>query len=187
MTTVQPGSALAPTSAHPPAKTLAPAKSLLERARENNDQEAIALMFRQFLPETEQVIAGHYLGSQGFFWTKVNSLACITPSRIAVLFVTPLSQVTYQDGLLTALRTASLYQPSRLQYVAARIIGFPVRILSIFTGGFLGLSGRRLARSTGMALNIDGGATIYLFSDRKLLGRLNSLYRIAVSQPREQS
>jgi hypothetical protein len=185
MTTVEPGTALETTTA-PVGKTLTPAKSLLERARLNDDQEAITLMFRQFLPKNEEVIAGHYLGSQGFLWAKLNSLACVTPRRVAVLFVTPLSEVTYQDGLLTAIRTASLYQPSRLRHMLARIMNVPLRILSVLTAGVLGVGIKRLARNTGMALNIDGGATIYLFSERKLLGRLNALYRIAITQAREE-
>lgn len=186
MTTVEPGSALEPRAAAVE-KTLTPAKSLLDRARENDDHEAITLMFSQFLPKNEQVIAGHYLGSRGILWAKLNSLACITPRRVAVLFMTSGGEVTYQDGLIKSIRTASLYQPSRLKHALARIFNIPLAIVSVLTLGLLGVRIKRLARNTGMALTIEGGDPIYLFTDRALLGRLNALYRTAITQPGKET
>jgi hypothetical protein len=71
--------------------------------------------------------------------------------------------------VLSAIRTATLYQPSRLRYAVARLAG---KVMPL---------GTLAAKNTGMALCIEGGGKLFVFSDRKLLERLNGLYREATA------
>ncbi len=155
-----------------PDRAPAPQHSVLQRAKAD-ELDAISQMFRSWVPAEEKIVSGHYLGSRGLF-TKVNSFACVTEYRVAFLFYTRRGQTTYQDGVLSAIRTAALYQPSRIKYAIARVVG-----------NLLPRSQLAMARTTGMLLWIHGGEKIYVFSDRKLLGRLNALYRVAIEIARD--
>jgi hypothetical protein len=48
----------------------------VKRAK-RGDERAIATLFKQFVPEDEQVVAVDYLGVQGFYGLGTSSFACV--------------------------------------------------------------------------------------------------------------
>jgi hypothetical protein len=152
--------------------------SLLDRAKQN-DHEAIAIMFRQYLPRDEQVIVSEYLGVLGVWGVGTHSFAAVTDRRVAGMQVRILGGVTYQDGFLEFLNSGVVHQPSKLLlylYVAA------ISILTLGIGLLLlPLTVRMYYRfkKCGLVLWVREGVPVYVFSDRKRIGVANNLYREA--------
>lgn len=146
--------------------------SLLERARQR-EVDAITTMFRQFIPPEEQVVAVEYLGTLGILF-RTHSFACVTNRRVASLQVKSLGQITYQDGLIEAINSGVLHQPSRLSSV---LLG---PIASLLTLGLINrVSGDR--KRVGLVMTIGDGVPVYLLSHRKHVTRANAIYRAVIS------
>jgi hypothetical protein len=174
-------------------------QSIVERARAG-DPEALATMFRQFLPRGEEILDSQYLGVLGLWGIGTHSFVAITPRRVASLRISFAGGVEYQDGLLEFVNAAAVLQPSRVRlYLTAAsvslffiIIGFslgPVGAVLFFLLSLvlLPLTVRfhyRLQKS-GIMVWVREGMPIYAFIDRKHMRLANQLYRTA-SDAREE-
>jgi len=153
--------------------------SILSRAIEN-DKEALLMMFRQFIPEDEDIYYVQYLGLQGLWGIGTRSFACLTERRVADITVARFGEVTYQDGYLEAVNSSIVYQPSKLGLYLW--IGFSI-FLAIFTFGitllllpFIVQGYYRLVKC-GIVFVIKEGVPVYMFTNRKYLRRANFLCR----------
>ena len=139
------------------------------------------------------MIAARYLGTQGVWGIGMDSFACVTARRISSLRVGPFGEVVYQDADVRDVNSGALHQPSRLQLYLF------VGVLSIMTCGIglllLPLTVRLFYRfkKSGLIVWVKESYTLHVFSDRKLVGTTNELYRLALTVPsrparhREQS
>ncbi|NEP10978.1 MAG: hypothetical protein F6K14_12340 [Symploca sp. SIO2C1] len=155
------------------------APSILSRAIKNN-QEAILMMFKQFIPEDEEVYYIQYLGLQGIWGIGTRSFACLTERRVADITVGRFGEVTYQDGYLEAINSSMIHQPSKLGLYIC--IGLSI-VVSFFTFGltllllpFIVQAYYRLVKC-GIVFVIKEGAPVYMFTNRKYLKRANLLCR----------
>lgn len=154
-------------------------RSVTQAARQNNP-EAIATMFHQFIPSDESIFFVEYLGIEGFFGLGAKSFACLTDKRVASLRLAPFGEMVYQDGYLEDINSGVIYQPSKL---ALYVLIFMILILAIGTFGLalllLPVVGRLYYRfkKSGLVFWIKEGVAVYMFTNRKLLVRANNLYR----------
>lgn len=159
--------------------------SLLSRAKLNNP-DAIKTMFRQFIPEDEELLFAEHLGVQGMWWVGRDSFACLTNRRICSMMVGPWGEVVFQDGLLEHYNSGVVYQPGLLGlYVVCALF---VLFALIFTFG-IGLilfpyvvQWYYRVHKCGLVWAIREGVSVYLFANRNRLSRANSLYRLASAQ-----
>lgn len=160
-----------------------------------NDQKALLVMFKQFIPEDEEVYYLQYLGLEGIWGMGTKSFACLTERRVADITVSRFGEVTYQDGYLEAINSSIIYQPSKLGlYLLIIFYIFSASLLTIITFAsniFLGLlifgisfflfpfTVRIYYRivKCGIVFMIKEGIPIYMFTNRKYLKRANLLCR----------
>ncbi len=154
--------------------------SILQRAK-LNDPDALAVMFRQFVPNDETILAAQFLGTQGVWGIGIHSFACVTDSRIAAIQVKLFGEVTYQDGSLEHVNSAVIFQPSKavlyLFIIASAILTLGIGLL------LLPVTVRLFYRfkKSGLVFWIREGVAVYMFSDRKLLRQANVVYRTALA------
>ncbi|MEV0803206.1 hypothetical protein AB0I34_36335 [Kribbella sp. NPDC050281] len=193
MTTDAPRQSSSPGSAPSGDISAAARESLLARAR-SGDREAIATMFRQFLPKGEEVLECHYLGVLGFWGIGTHSFAAVTRQRVATLRISVAGGVQYQDGLLQFINAAAVFQPSKvLLYVTTCSVSLVFAIMGSSFGfaGVILLFGLSLLllpitvrlhhrfQKSGIVLSIREGFSLYSFIDRKHMRLANQLYRLA--------
>jgi hypothetical protein len=87
--------------------------SILQRATKN-DEQAIATMFGQFIPDGERIHCVRYLGIQGFWGWGTRQFGCVSDRRIADITIGYFGELTYQDGYLEHINSGVVYQPSKL-------------------------------------------------------------------------
>lgn len=87
--------------------------SILQKASQD-DFDAIATMFRQFIPQDEQIHCARFLGIQGLWGFGTREFACVTDRRVANITVGYFGEVTYEDGYLEHINSGIIYQPSKL-------------------------------------------------------------------------
>lgn len=167
--------------------------SLLDRAS-SGDREALSTMFRQFLAEGEQVLAVEYLGLRGLWIFGVRSFACLTERRFATIQAKRFGHIDYQDAEVDSINSGSVVLPSKL------VLYLFVAMTTLFTAGgallFLPFTVRLFYRfqKCGLILRVRGhgsgggttpggftlipGLQIYVFTDRKLIGKAMSMYRV---------
>lgn len=168
--------------------------SILSRSV-RNDQKALLMMFKQFIPEDEEVYYVQYLGLQGIWGIGTKSFACLTERRVADITVSRFGEVTYQDGYLEAINSSLIYQPSKLGlYLLIVSYIFLASLLTVITFGtniFLGLlsfgvslfffpftvRGYYRIIKCGIVFMIKQGIPVYMFINRKYLKRANLLCR----------
>jgi hypothetical protein len=156
-------------------------QSLLARAKQG-DQQAIATMFRQFLPSDEEIVQVEYLGVQGVWGLGARSFGCVTDRRVASLNVRLLGEIEYRDAALEHVNSGAVLQPSNVWLYVF------VAVATLFTLGLalllLPLTVRFYYRmkKSGLLIVVREGLSLYIFTDRKLLARANSLYRTALSR-----
>ncbi|WP_088893800.1 hypothetical protein [Leptolyngbya ohadii] len=173
--------------------------SLLQRAVED-DQQALIVMFKQFISEDEQCYFLQYLGIEGFWGFGVRSFGCLTDRRVATIQVGFLGEVTYQDGFLEFINSCVIYQPSKLYlYIYVLLIaslplwsfllptGFPANVVAFLITSALSillfpLAVRLYYRffKCGLVFWVREGVPVYIFANRKFLRRANSLFRNSV-------
>jgi hypothetical protein len=176
------------------------ASSILNRATQD-DVDAIAAMFRQFLPDNEPIHLVQYLGLQGLWGFGTREFACLTDRRIADITVGRFGKVTYQDGYLEHINSSFIFQPSKLKLylTIGGLFSFPlIFLLSLLTSqvdfilalifatiifGFalmllpLAVQWYYRFNKCGIVIAVRGGIPIYIFTNRKLLTRANALCR----------
>jgi hypothetical protein len=151
--------------------------SLLKRASKD-DTDAIITMFKQFIPETEEIYFAQYLGLQGIWGVGNREFACLTDRRVADITVGRFGEVTYQDGYLEHINSTFIYQPSKLGLyltVATIVIftlGIGLILLPLIVQGYYRLN------KCGIVIAVRGGLPIYIFTNRGLLTRANQLLRL---------
>ncbi|MUG98477.1 hypothetical protein F7734_41755 [Scytonema sp. UIC 10036] len=156
------------------------ASSILKRATQD-DSDAIATMFKQFISDNETIYYVQYLGLQGMWGIGTREFACLTDRRVADITVGRFGKVTYQDGYLEHINSCFIFQPSKFSLYL--IIGFWV-LVSLPTFGLLLLLLPFVVQSyyriykCGLVLAVRGGIPIYIFTNRKLLTRANALLRL---------
>jgi hypothetical protein len=175
--------------------------SLLTRAKQS-DTDAIATMFRQFLPSDEPVLEAQYLGLRGCWGVGSHSLAAVTSRRAASIRIGLFGEVIYQDGMLEHVNSGIVYQPSRLMlYLVSALfflftLGVARMMLLVNVILFLSTLGLGIAllpivvrlyysfKKSGLVLWIREGVHVYSFADRKRLRTANRHFR-EVSAVRE--
>jgi FHA domain len=98
------------------------AQSILQSAS-NNDFGAICMMFKQFIPEDEQIEYAAYLGIQGLWGIGTRQFACVTNRRVADITIGFFGELTYQDGFLEHINSGIIYQPSKL-WLYVTLVGY---------------------------------------------------------------
>ncbi len=161
-----------------------------------NDQEALLVMFKQFIPENEEVYYVQYLGRKGIWGVGNHSFACLSECRVADITVGRFDEVTYQDGYLESINSSTIYQPSKvplycymgiliilvlvffifaiilnLTVLAFLILGIGLLLIPFIVQGYY-----RLVKC-GIVLWVKEGAPIYMFTNHKYLKRSNLLCR----------
>ncbi|BAZ09205.1 tetratricopeptide TPR_2 [Calothrix sp. NIES-4071] len=97
-------------------------QSILQSAAKN-DFGAISVMFKQFVPEDEQIEYACYLGIRGLWGIGTRQFACVTNRRVADITVGLFGEVTYQDGFLEHINSGIIYQPSKL-WLYVTLLGY---------------------------------------------------------------
>jgi hypothetical protein len=175
------------------------ASSIIQQAIQDNP-DAIATMFKQFLPENESIQLVQYLGLQGLWGFGTHEFACLTNRRIADITVGRFGKINYQDGYLEHINSSYIFQPSKLKlYITVGLL-FSIPLLNFITllpslqffGAFiitLILVGLALIllplvvqwyyrfNKCGIVIAVRGGIPIYIFTNRRLLTRANTLCR----------
>ncbi|HEY6886912.1 MAG TPA: hypothetical protein VI300_04005 [Solirubrobacter sp.] len=178
-------------------------RSILQRARAQ-DEEAIEIMFRQFLPEQDEIISAAFLGTQGLWGFGAHSFLCVTDHRVAAIRIGLLGDLNYQDGALEHVNSGLIHQPSLLWLylfaavmtiwplaflIAAPLSAVVTLLLTPLILLALPLWTRlyyRLVKS-GSILNVRNGLNAFVFCDRKRMGTLTRLYRDALHARAAQS
>jgi hypothetical protein len=179
--------------------------SIIKRAIEN-DTEALSTMFKQFIPEDEDIHLVQYLGIKGLWGIGAHSFACLTSRRVADISVGRFSEVVYQDGYLEFINSGIIYQPSKLGlYILAGFWSLLALLVSLGTyaicasnwmlGPGVGFVAAALVLilfiallpfliksyygivKCGIVFWVREGVPIYIFSNRKFLRRANLLCR----------
>jgi hypothetical protein len=153
--------------------------SLLEQAREN-DPKSIETIFRQFIPYDEKIQYIQYLGLKGLWGIGTHEFVCLTDRRAADITVSRFGEVTYQDGYLECINSTIIYQPSKINlyltvgfYCVLSSFAFFIPLLFI---PFVFQAYYRLVKC-GALLVVKEGIPIYMFANRKYIGRVNALCR----------
>ncbi len=175
------------------------ASSIIQQAIQDNP-DAITTMFKQFLPENESIQLVQYLGLQGLWGFGTHEFACLTDRRIADITVGRFGKITYQDGYLEHINSSFIFQPSKLKlYITVGVL-FSIPLFNFifllpslqFIGAFIitfilfGLALLLLPlvvqwyyrfNKCGIVIAVRGGIPIYIFTNRRLLTRANTLCR----------
>ncbi|MCX7592937.1 MAG: hypothetical protein N2235_04075 [Fischerella sp.] len=183
--------------------------SLIQQAM-RDDQGAIALMFKQFIPDDETIYFAQYLGLQGLWGIGTREFACLTDRRVADITVGRFGKIDYQDGYLEHINSSFIYQPSKLWlYIITGILFTPSAVNLIITllnpdnliSGlitvtiwlgvaliFLPFIVRLYYRfqKCGIVISVRGGLPVYIFTNRKLLTRANALWRLLTTSREER-
>ncbi len=183
--------------------------SLIQRAVQD-DQEAIARMFEQFIPNDETIYFAQYLGLQGLWGIGTREFACLTDRRVADITVGRFGKIDYQDGYLEHINSSFIYQPSKIGlYIATGILFAPFAITLITTlvnpfNLILGLITSTICfgialiilpflvrfyyrfKKCGIVISVRGGLPVYIFTNRKLLTRANALWRLLTTSREER-
>lgn len=178
-------------------------ESSLLRLAKRDDFQAIALMFRQFIPEDETVHFAEYLGVEGVWGIGTHSFGCLTDRRVAAIRVAAFGEVIYQDGYIDYVNSGVVYQPSRLVlYVVISLLSLLILAsLSFLVAGIAVFQDRPMILEAlgsllvwliavpvmvriyyrmfkcGLVFWVREGVSVYLFTNRGRLVRANRLYR----------
>lgn len=148
--------------------------SLLKRASKD-DQDAILTMFKQFIPEAEEICLVRYLGLQGLWGFGNKEFVCLTDRRVANITVGQFGQVTYQDGYLEHINSTFIYQPPRLWlYLIVAVVA--ITVIGLLFLPFVVKKYYRFNKS-GIVIGVRGGLPVYIFTNRGYLTRANELLR----------
>jgi hypothetical protein len=135
--------------------------SLLHHATLNNE-EALKIIFKQFLPADETITHAEYYGYFGFWFVGFHSFSCLTDKRIAALRVGPFKKITYEDGFYENMTSGGIYQPSKFWLYVFLVIGLlgGFALFTIVIGFILNFL---LVNIFGL-FELSGGSEIFIFS-----------------------
>jgi hypothetical protein len=183
--------------------------SLIQQAVQD-DQKAIASMFKQFIPDDETIYFAQYLGLQGLWGIGTREFACLTDRRVADITVGRFGKIDYQDGYLEHINSSFIYQPSKLGlYITTGILFTPFAVTFIITllnpvnlipGLIASIIWFGIAlillpfivrlyyrfKKCGIIISVRGGLPVYIFTNRKLLTRANALWRLLTTSREER-
>jgi hypothetical protein len=180
-----------------------PTSSVLDRAKAN-DEQALATLFGQFIPNHEQIIDSQYLGVLGIWGFGTHSFVAVTTQRIASIRISIFGRVHYQDGILEHINSSALVQPSLLSlYLYAAAIAIVSVFFSIagwfiyplvavlvilFSILFLPTVIRLYCRfyKSGLLFWVREGVPVYIFIDRKRMSNAKRFYRLCCNQREER-
>ncbi len=108
--------------------------SILQRASQD-DFDAIATMFKQFIPQDEQIHIARYLGRRGLCGIGTRNFACVTDSRVAHITTGYFGEITYQDGYLEHINSGAIYHPSRFLLCSFLFTFLSFLFISLFVLG----------------------------------------------------
>ena len=181
-----------------------PTASLLDRAKAN-DEQALATLFGQFIPNHEQIIDSQYLGVLGMWGVGMHSFAAVTTHRIASIRISILGNVHYQDGALEYINSSALTQPSLLSlylYMGAYFAFFAFfGIFGLFRSSVAMVLGAVLLsvlllpiilrlyyrfNKSGLMLWVREGISIIVVIDRKRMINAKRFYRLCCDQREER-
>lgn len=141
---------------------------------------AIETMFKQFIPQDEQIAFAEYLGREGIWGLGEHSFGCLTDRRIASIRIKAFGEVLYQDGFLEHINSSIVFQPSKLLLyviifflVVLAIPSFGITLLLVPFAGRMFYSFKK----SGVLFVVREGVAVYFFTNRQLLGRANTLIR----------
>jgi len=185
-------------------------ESSVLRLAKQGDVQATAMMFKQFVPEDENVYFAEYLGVEGFWGMGTHSFGCLTDRRVASIRVGAFGEVIYQDGYIDYVNSGVVYQPSKFMLYLAIIIctvvacasavgivvGIVENITQIIVSGIIWFLVSLIAlpisvkvfyrlKKCGVVFWIREGICVYVFTNRGRLVKANRLYR-NLTQLREQ-
>jgi hypothetical protein len=187
-------------SAHGPTAASSSTASLLDRAKAN-DEQALATLFGQFIPNHEQIIDSQYLGVLGMWGVGTHSFAAVTTHRIASIRISILGHVHYQDGALEYINSSLLVQPSLLiLYLYAGTISVFFGIVGWFIHPVVAVLAVLLSilllpitvrlyyrfNKSGLVLWVREGISIVVFIDRKRMINAKRFYRLCCDQREER-
>jgi hypothetical protein len=109
---------------------------LLERAK-NNDVDAIAKIFQQFMSPDEEIYFAEYCGVRGIWIFGTHCFACLTNRRLAALQIGSFGKLLYTDGYLEHANSGVIHQPSLLKLVLWCVVSAVVA-LGVFFSAFGG-------------------------------------------------
>lgn len=176
--------------------------SILSRAIDNNP-EALEIMFRQFIPEDEEIYLSQYLGLKGLWGMGAHSFTCLTHRRVADISVGRFGEVIYQDGYLEFINSSIIFQPSKLalyffvitwfalsallsfavfavvsmsQVIVAFLLSVIVFMFFLFLVPFI-VKVYYSQVKCGIIFWIKEGVPVYIFANRKYIVRANMFCR----------
>lgn len=152
-------------------------KHLVSRAI-RRDEQALKLMFQQFIGDQEEIIFVDYLGLRGLWHIGMHSFVCLTSRRVCNIEVGWLGRVVYEDAYIEDCNSGTINQPT---LIFLYIISF-VSIVSTFGAALVILPFivRIYYRyvKLGATIGVRQGRDIRIFADRKELVRLNRMWRL---------
>lgn len=172
-----------------------PGGTLLQRAR-GGDGEAIATMFRQFLPPGDAILEKAYLGTQGFGGFGTHSFGCVTQRRAASLRVSTFGEVAFQESVSANVNGGRIHQPSRVWLYLLAVGWVLLPVLFAAEAGPVGLVGLPFTLlslpfvvrayhgrvKSGVLLVVRESPPNYFFCDRAKLAAAGALYRLVTER-----
>lgn len=169
--------------------------TLLQRARAG-DREALATMFRQFLPQGDAILSTAFLGTQGFGGIGTHSFGCVTQRRAASLRASTLGEVIFQESLSASVNGGRIHQPSRIWLYVLAAVWTLWPLLYAASAGPAALAALPLTAlslpfvvrayhgrvKSGVLLVVRESPPNYFFCDRGKLPAANALYRLVTER-----
>ena len=173
--------------------------SELKQRAVRGDSDAIATMFRQFLPPDEPVQDAAYLGVRGLFGIGEHCFGAVTDRRVAGLRVGILGGVAYNEASFEHINSSFIFNPSRLalyvwqavfavlwislarsadEFVGTRkVVYILVLLLLLSIGPYLLTRVFYRVKKSGSVSVVAHGVSVYIFADRQRLGAAARLHK----------
>lgn len=150
-------------------------KSLLDKAKKN-DQEALNIMFSQFIEEKENIEYAEYFGSIGLLFFT-HSFGCLTDKRIISLNVEPFDFMSYRDMYIEEIKGVEINQDNIMRLIFGTLfyILLTFGIGLFFLGGFIRTYYK--INKIGITFFNSKEVEVYLFANKSKIKKMNSLWR----------
>ncbi len=159
-------------------------RDLVKDSIEGNEQ-SINLLFSQFIDQRETILNADYYGINGLWHFGFHSFGCLTDRRVCSLKIGWLGHVSYSDAFLEDVNSITVNQPSLIVLYLFGIFfilitfGIGLLILPIFVKIFYKFY------KSGITVNVRSGGSVYIFSDRNKIKKINTILR-AINVQREE-
>lgn len=151
-------------------------KNIVKDSTKGNEQ-ALRLMFEQFLDERESILNVGYFGLNGLWHLGFHSFGCLTDRRVCSLKIGWLGHVDYSDAYLEDVNSARVDQPSIIILYFFGLLfllvtfGLGLLVLPLFVKLFY------CFYKSGSTVNVRSGGSVYIFCDRNKIKYINELLR----------